>query len=223
MNGRVFALPLAAFTLVGAVLGVQVAAGGLDYRPAAAPAVCDASTPPIPQRSDLDGLTQAVVVDGVRRAACDLHTTRERLLVALPSAADRAALARELGTSDAAILAAVRAGLLTSVARLERTGALPPVSSLLEDLVARMGLPEIAQSAARQIPSGVVDDLLPTGAILNRAISTVDLAVVLDGMGDPGSLESALAPAIRDAALAEARARLSERIGSLSGLFGFGG
>jgi hypothetical protein len=216
------ALPALAVVLVALVLSVQLASGGADFVVSSPPAACDTQAPPVPDGDDLDALTQAVVVDGVRRAACELKTSRERLLVALPSADARAALAGELGTTDAALLETVRAGLLESVGRLERAKALPPVSSLLDDLIARMGLPGLAQSAARQIPPAVIDELLPTGAILRRAIAEVDLAQVLAGIDDPTALEGALAPAIRDAALAEARERLTERLGGISGLIGLG-
>lgn len=224
MNWRDLVLPAAATALVATVLGVQLSSGGRDFVPSPPRAACSSQPPAVPERGDLDALTQALVVDGVRRASCDLGTSRERLLVALPSEADRRNLARELGTSDAALLEAVRQGLLASLQRLERAEALPPVSSLMDDLIARLGLPGIAESAARQIPPGVIDELLPTGAILERAIRDVDLAAVLAGVDDPTNLEAALAPAIRDAAVAEARDRIAERLsGGLAGLAGLGG
>lgn len=156
---------------------------------------------------------------GCARAACKLRIGRERLLVALPSAEQRASLAREAGVSEPDLLEALRAGLLQSVARLERAKALPPVSALADDLIPRLGLPGIAESAARQIPDSVIDELLPTGPVLERAVTSVDLARVLDGIDDAGTLEAALSPAIRDAAIAEARERIVERA---RGLIGFG-
>ncbi len=114
-------------------------------------------------------------------------------------------------------LAALRTGLLQSVERLERADALPPVSVLADDLIGRLGLPAIAESAARQIPDDVIDELLPTGPVLRRAVTTVDLARVLDGIQDAGTLEDALSPAIRDAAVAEARERIVARLRSLVG------
>lgn len=218
MNWRSIALPVIAVALVAAVLGVQLASGGRDFVPSTPPSsACVTDPPPLPEQGDLDALTQTIVIDGVRRAACTLKTGREQLLVALPSPEDRAELARTLGVSDAELLGALRTGLLESVARLERAGALPPVSTLADDLISRLGLPAIAEAAARQIPDDVIDDLLPTGPVLRRAVTTVDLARVLDGIGDASSLEDALAPAIRDAALAEARERIVERLRSLVG------
>lgn len=219
MTVRSLALPAIAVVLVALVLGVQLGSGGGEFVPSTPSSACVTQPPPLPEQGDLDALTQAVVVDGVRRAACELRTGRERLLVALPDPAARAALAQELGLTEAALLEALRAGLLQSVARLERADALPPVSALADDLIGRLGLPGIAQSAARQIPDDVIDELLPTGPVLRRAVTTVDLARVLDGIDDAGTLEDALSPAIRDAAVAEARERIVSR---LSGLIGFG-
>lgn len=217
MNWRTIALPAMAVTLVALVLGVQLASGGRDFLPSTPSSACVTQPPPIPEQRDLDAVTQAIVVDGVRRAACSLRTGRERLLVALPDRIERESLARELGVSQDELLAALRAGLLASVERLERADALPPVSSLADDLIGRLGLPAIAETAARQIPDDVIDELLPTGPVLRRAVTTVDLAKVLDGIDDAGSLEDALSPAIRDAAVAEARERIVSRLSSLVG------
>jgi hypothetical protein len=222
VNPRSFALPAAALVLVAAVLSVQIASGGTRFLPSTPRSACAASAPALPAQGDLDALTQTIVVDGVRRAACQLRTSRERLLIALPSATERAALARDRGVSDQEVLDALRAGLLQAVARIDRAGALPPVSSLLDDLIAQLGLPGIAEAAARQIPADVIDELLPTGDTLRRAITSVDLAQLLEGIDDPASFEAALAPAIRDAAVAEARERLADRLGGLSGLLGLG-
>ncbi len=219
MNWRSLALPAIAALLVALVLGVQLASGGGDFAPSTPSSACVTEPPPVPAQDDLDAVTQTIVVDGVRRAACKLRIGRERLLVALPSAEQRASLAREAGVSEPDLLEALRAGLLQSVARLERAKALPPVSALADDLIPRLGLPGIAESAARQIPDSVIDELLPTGPVLERAVTSVDLARVLDGIDDAGTLEAALSPAIRDAAIAEARERIVERA---RGLIGFG-
>lgn len=219
-GARAWALPALAVALVAAVLGVQIASGGTRYLPSSPPSACSAPAPALPAQDDLDALTQTLVVDGVRRAACRLGTSRERLLVALPSARDRAALARDLGVSEAEVLDELRQGLLQAVARLDTERALPPISSLLDDFAEGLGLPEIAVSAIRQIPAETVDGLLPTADVLRRAISTVDLAQVLDGIDDPSQLEQALAPAIRDAAIAVARERLVDQVGNLGGLSG---
>ena len=223
MNVRALALPTLAVVLVALVLGVQLASGGNDYLPSTPPPACSTAAPAIPNAADLDTLTQAVVIDGVRRAACHLGTTRERLLVALPSASERAKLAAEVGASNEEITESLRTGLLDAVKRIDAAGALPPVSSLLDDIVAQLGLPGIAGEAVKQIPASVVDELLPTGPVLERAIGTVDLQQLLDGLSDSKSLESALVPAIRDAAVAEARERLTARLQDAGGLFGLGG
>lgn len=225
MNARPLALPAAAVVLVALVLGVQLAAGGADYKPSTPPSACSPNaTAPVPAAgASLDVLTQTIVVDGVQRAACKLGTSRERLLLALPSATERAKLAQALGVPESQILDAVRAGLLAAVQRMDQAGALPPASSLLDDIASQLGLPQIAVEAVKRIPPSVVDNLLPTGAVLERAIRSVDLATVLNGIDDQAALERALVPVIRDAAIAEARQRLSDQLSSASGIFGLGG
>lgn len=224
MTARAALLPTLAVALVAAVVGVQLASGGNAYGPAAAKSACSIAPPALPSATDsLDTITQAVVIDGVRRAACHLGTSREELLVALPSARDRAALARDLNVPETALLEELRTGLDDSLTRIDRAGALPPVSSLLDDFASQLGLPGIAVEAIKRIPASVVDELLPTGAVLRRAIDGVDMEAVLAGVNDQSELEQALVPVIRDAAIAEAKERLSDRLSSASSFFGLGG
>lgn len=222
MSRRPVLLPLLAVLAVAALIGVQLAAGGADFAPAPAADPCR-ERPLGPAADELEPLTEALVLIGVQRAACTLGVTRERLVLALPSARERRALARESGRDERGLVAALARGLDGAVVRLDRTGRLPPASELRDSYAGELGLPGIAEEAVRRIPDGVVDALLPTGPVLRRALRQVDLERLLSDLDQPDALESRLREAIRAAALAEARARLIERIpGPIRRLFSLG-
>lgn len=215
MTWRVLMLPLAALVAVAAVLGVQLASGGDDYvPPPPAPACVERELPAA--GADLERVVEGLVLLGVQRAACDLGVSRERLLLALPSAQARRSLAAERGATGGEVTATLKRGLRDAATELERAGRLPRASALLDDYAGRLGLPGIAESAVARLPDRVVDGLVPTGAVLRRAIDDLDAERVLasiaaDGAGLEGHLRSAIVAAV----LAEARERLRAQAESL--------
>lgn len=211
MSLRAILLPLLAILAVAGVVGAQVAAGGRDFVPARAADPCR-ERPLGPPLKDLEPLAEQVVLLGVQRAACTLGVPRERLVLALPSARDRLALARQTGRDERGLAAALTAGLDHAVGRLDRAGRLPRASDLLDTYAGDLGLPGLAEAAIRRIPDGVVDDLLPTGPVLHRALKQIDVDAILRDLDDPDGLEAKLRDDIKDAALAEAKARLIEKI-----------
>lgn len=217
---RALALPAAALVAVVAVLGFQFAFGGGDFVPAAQADPC--AEPSLPKTTtDLDQVTQAIVVGGVQDAACDLGITREELLLALPDATARANLARREGTTDAELLAAVKRGMIETTARLDRAGQLPKASALVKDNAADLGLSGLAAQAAEALPPDMIDQFLPTGAVVTRAIEGLDLAALLNSAGGADAWEPAIRDAVRDAAIAEVREQILERVpDSLGSLFG---
>lgn len=222
MSVRAVLLPLAALLAALALVGVHLASGGADFVPAAAADPCVPRPLPAPTQ-DLEALTEVLVVDGVRRAACTLRVTRERLVLALPSERERRALAQEAGTDEAGLAPALRGGLGLALARLDGGGRLPRASALRDEYADELGLPGLAEEAVRRIPDGVVDDLLPTGAVLRRALRDLDVLAVIREIDTPDALERRLRDGIEDAARAEARARLIDRIpGPLRSLLGLG-
>lgn len=211
MTLRALLLPLVALLAAGAVLGIQLLSGGADFVPARTSDPCVEG--PLPAATeDIEPLAQTVVVLGVQRAACTLGVSRERLVLALPSARDRAELARSAGRTEAGLPSALKAGLDHAVARLDRADRLPPASALLDSYAGELGLPGLAEAAVKRIPDGVVDGLLPTGAVLRRALAPLDVATLLKDLEDPDALEAQLTKAVKDAALAEAKARLIQKI-----------
>lgn len=194
---RAFALPLIAVGLVAAVLAVQVAAGGTDYVPRKPADPCvPRPVPPIP--AHLDPVAERVVLLGLDNAACQLGISRERLVLAL---ADPHSL-------DPRAPAALKAGMLAAVDRLDREGRLPKVSQLLPEALDQTDLPGIVKTLIRAIPDGTVDGALPTAALLRGAVGNLDVAKLVGELNDPNQLESAVRAAILKAARDQILARL---------------
>jgi hypothetical protein len=194
---RRLGLPLIAVLLVAAVIGVQVAAGGGKYVPRRPANPC---TPrPIPPiQSQLEPLAGQIVLLGLDSAACRLHISRERLVLALA----------ETRALDPRVPAALKAGLLDAVNRLDSEGRLPKVSQLLPQALDQTSLPGIAKTIIEAIPASVVDSALPTAPVLRRTIDELDVTRLLHELNDPSRLNAAVQSAILHAALSEILARL---------------
>lgn len=211
MNVRALLLPLVAALLAAGLIAVHVASGGDDYEPTPPADPC-VERPLGPRTTDLEPLAEQLVLIGIQRAACTLGITRERLVLALPRAQDRRELAREIGRPEPALGDAIKAGLNHGITRLERGGRLPKASSLIDSYVDELGLPGLAESAVKRLPDRVVDDLLPTGPVLRRALARTDVNVLLQGIDDPDALEKRLKDQILDSAKDEARERLLDKL-----------
>ncbi len=194
---RTLALPLIAVALVAAVLGIQVAAGGGHYAPRQPANPC--TQRPIPAiQPQLEPLAEEIVLLGLDGAACRLGISRERLVLALADT-------RTLGPSASA---ALKAGMRDAVDRLDREGRLPKVSQLLPDALNQTSLPGIAKTIIEAIPSGIVDNALPTAPVLRRTIDQLDIVRLLHELNDPRQLNSAIQSAILHAALGQILNRL---------------
>jgi hypothetical protein len=194
---RRLALPLIAVVLVAAVLAVQVAAGGAHYVPLRPADPCKPRPiPPIP--AQLEPLAEQIVLLGLDNAACRLGISRERLVLALA----------DTRTVNPRTSAALKAGLRDAVDRLGREGRLPKVSQLLPEALAQANVPGIAKTIIGAIPSGFVDNLLPTGPLLRRTVDGLDVNRLLHELRDPSQLNSALQSAILQAALQQILDRL---------------
>jgi hypothetical protein len=81
----------------------------------------------------IDGVLQRIVIDGLYGAACELHTTREELVLSLTPSRTRA-----VKWDPETIQRAVRAGLLRAIDRAEARGELPGfVASVLRAVARR--------------------------------------------------------------------------------------
>jgi hypothetical protein len=194
---RRLALPLIAVLLVAAVLGVQVAAGGGRYVPRRPANPC-VPRPVPPIQPQLEPVAERIVLLGLDSAACRLGISRERLVLAL---ADTRSL-------DPRAPAALKAGLRDAVNRLDRERRLPKVSQLLPEALDQADLPGIVKTIINAIPDGLVDKALPTGPLLRRTISELDVDRLVHQLDDPRRLQSAVRSAILQAALRQILDRL---------------
>ena len=216
MSRRGLALVAAAVLLSAGLLGVQLARGGSDFIPQRAADPCkDRGRTAQP---DLESLAELVVLTGVDEAACKLGVSRERLLLALLTQAEREQLAAEIGTDERAVVQALRDGLTAGVDRLDRTGRLPTTAQLLPSAAEQLG---ISQSLVQLIPPGLLSALPSTGDVLRRSLAKVDVDAVLAELENGGSIESI----IRDAVVQGARDAVRDAIqnvlpGPLQGLLG---
>lgn len=223
MNARAVLLPLVALVLAAALLAAYAAAGGTGYSEVqgAADPCRDRASADRPVPPELEALAERVVLIGLDETACKLGVSRERLVLALPAAKDRRALAAELGVSEAELARALKAGLVRAVDRLDRAGRLPRTSALLPAVLDGLDLPGPAESLVEAIPADTVDSLAPSGPILRRAVRRLDVQALLGGLGDSQRLEDELRDAVAQAAQDEIRERLLAQLpGSLRDLLG---
>ena len=194
---RRLALPLIAALLVVAVLGVQLAAGGGHYVPLRPANPCTPRpVPPIP--AQLEPLAEQIVLLGLDGAACRVGISRERLVLALA----------ETRSLDPRESAALKAGLVDAVDRLNREGRLPKVSQLLPQALDQANLPGIVKTIIGAIPNGVIDNLLPTAPLLRQTVNELDVDRLLRQLDNPNQLDSSLQSAILQAALRQILDRL---------------
>ena len=194
---KALGLPLIAVVLVTAVLGAQVAAGGGDYVPRRPADPCTPrAIPPIP--AELEPVAERIVLLGLDNAACRLGVSRERLVLAL---ADTRSL-------DPDAPAALKAGLLAAVDRLDREGRLPKVSALLPEALDEADLPGFVKTIIGAIPDRTVDSALPTRPLLRQAVDELDVDALVRDLDDPDQLQSAVRSAILEAAREQILQRL---------------
>jgi hypothetical protein len=113
-------VPALALLAVGAVLGYQISAGGLDYKPTAVANPCR----PQPWR-DTHGLADVenrVALSALAGAACKLHVSREDLVLAFASDGSLERFRRAHHLSDERLGEAAKAGLLRAINDAERAG-----------------------------------------------------------------------------------------------------
>ena len=189
MRVRGTALLVAAMALVALVLGVQLANGGADFVPRTPADPCAERTV-TSVGTGLDALTEQIVLLGLDGAACQLHISRERLVLTLADPQQRDTLDPET----------LRAGLLKAVQRLDSEDRLPPVSDYVDEALDASDLSGFIKTAIRALPDSVIDKALPTAPLLTRAITDLDISALLDRLDDPAELNSLLQDAILDAA-----------------------
>lgn len=195
---RFAALPAVALALVLGVAGVQVAAGGGDFRPLA-PADACADRAATPSRADgIEGLTEQLVLRGVDDAACTLGVSREALTLEL---------AQQDEPTDAQV-DALRDGLRSAVGELADEDLLPPSSSLVDEALDGADINRFLAAGIRALPDSVIDDALPTEDVLTRAVDELDVRAILSDLDDADALRDEVEPAVMQAVRDELLDRL---------------
>lgn len=113
---------IGAVVVGAAVPGAYLAAGGASYEP---PVVADPCvTREWRSPSGVEQVAEQIVLSALDGAACDLHVSREELVMALATDQTRDRFARERGIDRARLEETVRTGLVRSVDDAEEAGAL---------------------------------------------------------------------------------------------------
>lgn len=190
-DGRRRGLWMLAGSIVAALLlvGVYLAAGGLDFKPAKAADPCDAR--PWTNPGNLEETVQQFVLSATDGAACELGVTREELTRALADDQSRADFAEENDLSDEQIESAFRSGLNRAIDDAENADAINP-------LVAS-GL----RAAVKVMPMDQLINLIQDAEQIFSGTSINDLGGLLDGLigglsGDGGSIGDSLPGNLRD-------------------------
>ena len=147
------------------LVGVYIAAGGLDNGPDKAADPCDARPWTDPQ--NVEEAAQQFALSAADGAACELGVSREELTRSIADEQARQEFLDENDISDAQLEDALRAGLNRAVDDAENAGALSPLAAI--------GI----RAAIRVMPMSVMIDLLENAdGIFNGDLGS------LGGLGD---------------------------------------
>jgi hypothetical protein len=125
--GTIAMLAAALASLV--LIGVYLAAGGADYKPAS---VADPCKPREWRAGEgFQGLADQIARSAADGAACKLGVSREDLLTALASPGGRQRFIRQHGLTDQEVDTAVRAGLDRAIDDARRAGAIGGIEEFL--------------------------------------------------------------------------------------------
>ena len=150
-SGRGRVLVLGSIAAAAAIVIVSLALGGASYHPKPVADPCEPR--PIRAPNGSAELAQQLTLSALDGAACELHTSRETLALALASPEGRRRFA-----SDPKLGSALRAGLVRAIDDAGRAGELPgPVADALSAI-------------AGQLPADqVVGAIRDAGDLLDRA------------------------------------------------------
>jgi hypothetical protein len=120
---------------------VYLALGGSSYTPAATADPCQPRSEPA--ASGIDGIAQQLTLSALDGAACELHVSRETLVLALGTQEGRDAF-----TSDPRLAEALRAGLLRAIDDAGENGTIPgPVAAGLHTVVENLPADQLVAAA----------------------------------------------------------------------------
>jgi hypothetical protein len=128
-------LVAAAAAAAAALVGVYAALGGGSFEPPATGDPCERRA--FGQPEGTDELIERIMLTAIDRAACDLRASRERVVLALATEPERAALARRLGVSEGRVEDALRSGVLQAIDAAEDADAIGGTTATLLRVAAR--------------------------------------------------------------------------------------
>ena len=159
-------LVVGALTASLALVGTSLALGGASYEPKPVQDPCQ----PRPWRSPqgVDQIAQQLTLSALDGAACELHISRETLVLALGTARGRSEFEH-----DPRLAAALRAGLIRAIDDAERAGAIP--GTVADGL----------RAVARRLPADqLVAAVMDSANLFNRAGGVLGpLSDLLRGVG----------------------------------------
>jgi len=127
---------------VAVLVLVYLALGGASYAPAKVADPCAPRDWRNPQ--GVQEVLQQIVLSSLDGAACELHVSREDMVLALANKDSREQFAREHGITRQELEDLVRKGLLRSIDDAENADALDPrVAGLLRGAVQRVPLDQL--------------------------------------------------------------------------------
>jgi hypothetical protein len=124
------------------LIGVYLALGGASYAPAKVADPCVTRNWRNPQ--GFQQVAEQIVLSAVDGAACDLHVSREDMVLALANRDSREQFTREHGISNQRLEQLVRDGLLRAIDDAESADALnPTIADLMRGVVRRVPIDEL--------------------------------------------------------------------------------
>jgi len=124
------------------LVGLYLALGGASYAPAKVADPCATRSWRSPQ--GFEAVAEQIVLSAVDGAACQLHVSREDMVIALANSDTRAQFVREHHITNAELESLVRNGLKRSVDDAENAGALnPTVAGIIRGIVGNLPVDEL--------------------------------------------------------------------------------
>lgn len=145
-----------------ALVGTSLALGGASYEPKPVQDPCQPRPWTSPQ--GLDEIAQQLTLSALDGAACELHVSRETLVLALGTPEGRAQFA-----NDPRLAAALRAGLIRAVDDAQTAGAIPgPIADALRAAIESLPADQLVNAArnARDLFSQAAGVLGPLSDLL---------------------------------------------------------
>jgi hypothetical protein len=125
-----------------ALVVLYLALGGASYAPAKVADPCAARDWREPQ--GFEEVAEQIVLSALDGAACELHVSREEMVLALANQDSRERFAREHGISNERLEQLLRVGLLRAIDDAEQADAIgSTVAGLLRGIVMRIPVDEL--------------------------------------------------------------------------------